>query len=167
MAAARSAASVSTTIRHSSLDFSSLELRTHGQYCLDQFGVSDMATELNKPDLTNPRHKHMADRILHTQQEVNKHHQLRDRLRAGDSDRQTIGFIVDRYGVFVLLRPPYKTSTLVLWIGPAVFLVAGAAGIVLWHRRRRSAGTAPAVPLSPTETARLDALLGRGDDRSC
>jgi cytochrome c-type biogenesis protein CcmH len=43
---------------------------------------------------------------------------VRERLVAGDSDGAVIGFVVDRYGDFVLLNPPFKASTYVLWIGP-------------------------------------------------
>ena len=50
---------------------------------------------------------------------------VRERLTAGDTDSETVAFIVDRYGDFVLLRPPFKASTLILWIGPALILVAG------------------------------------------
>jgi len=90
---------------------------------------------------------------------------VRDRLKAGDSDAQTMAFVVERYGDFVLLRPPFKASTLVLWIGPALILLAGIAGVVLWHRRRRSAVAAPVAPLTEDERARVDALLAENPDR--
>jgi cytochrome c-type biogenesis protein CcmH len=90
---------------------------------------------------------------------------VRDRLKAGDSDAQTMAFVVERYGDFVLLRPPFKASTLVLWIGPALILLAGIAGVVLWHRRRRSAVAAPVAPLTEDERAQVDALLAENPDR--
>ena len=90
---------------------------------------------------------------------------VRDRLKAGDSDAQTVAFVVERYGDFVLLRPPFKASTLVLWIGPALILLAGIAGVVLWHRRRRSAVAAPVAPLTDAERARVDALLAENPDQ--
>ena len=91
---------------------------------------------------------------------------VRDRLKAGDTDAETMSFIVERYGDFVLLRPPFKTSTLILWIGPALVLIAGLACVVIWHRRRRTADTAPdTTPLSADEQARLAALLARDADR--
>lgn len=90
---------------------------------------------------------------------------VRDRLKAGDSDAQTVAFVVERYGDFVLLRPPFKASTLVLWIGPALILLAGIAGVVLWHRRRRSAAAAPVAPLTDAERARVDALLAENPDQ--
>ncbi|MEX2455467.1 MAG: cytochrome c-type biogenesis protein [Rhodospirillaceae bacterium] len=90
---------------------------------------------------------------------------VRDRLVAGDSDREAVQFVVERYGDFVLLRPPFKPSTYALWIGPVLILGAGAGGLVLWHRRRREALAAPAAPLTEAEKARLTDLLARGDDR--
>lgn len=87
---------------------------------------------------------------------------VRERLTAGDSDREVLDFLVARYGPFVLLEPPKTESTLILWYGPAVLLGLGAiAVIVTFARRRRS--TAPA-PLTPEERQRLDALLDEDDD---
>jgi cytochrome c-type biogenesis protein CcmH len=86
---------------------------------------------------------------------------VRDRLRAGDSDGQVMTFIVDRYGDFVLLRPPFRSYTAILWAGPALFLLAGIAGVAIWHRRRRDA-LPEGAPLSADEKARVDALLQRG-----
>ena len=82
-----------------------------------------------------------------------------------DSDDQTLAFVVERYGDFVLLRPPFKASTLVLWIGPALILLAGIIGVVLWHRRRRSAVAAAVAPLTEDERARVDALLAENPER--
>src|ERR1700754_2660315 len=53
---------------------------------------------------------------------------LRQRLKAGDSDRQVLAFIADRYGDYVLLKPPLKTETMLLWLGPLLVLAAGAGG---------------------------------------
>ncbi len=83
---------------------------------------------------------------------------VRRRLTAGASDAAVIGFIVERYGDFVLLRPPFKAGTLVLWLGPPALLVLGAAAVVLYFRRRRAARAAP--PLNADEQRRIDILLG-------
>ena len=90
---------------------------------------------------------------------------VRDRLKAGDTDTQTVAFIVDRYGDFVLLRPPFKASTLILWIGPALILIAGMVGVFVWHRRRRSAVSTPVAPLTADERARVNALLAEKPER--
>jgi len=84
---------------------------------------------------------------------------VRERLSAGDSDRQVMDYMVARYGDYVLLDPPFKARTLVLWLGaPFVLLVAGIALFVA--ARRRQAPTTPA-PLSEAERQKLDRLLRR------
>jgi len=83
---------------------------------------------------------------------------LRQRIAAGDTDRQAIDFIVRRYGDFVLLKPPVEPATWLLWFGPAVLLVLGAAGAFIFVRRR-NAGTREPPPLTPAEQQRLDTLL--------
>jgi cytochrome c-type biogenesis protein CcmH len=93
---------------------------------------------------------------------------VRERVQAGESDEEVLQFMVDRYGAFVLLKPPVTAGTVLLWGGPfAVLLIGG--GIVAWTmRRRREAGP---VELSPEERRRLAELLeteggGRGTSRS-
>lgn len=86
---------------------------------------------------------------------------LRERLLAGDSDAAAQQFIVDRYGSFVLLKPPLEPATLVLWATPALLLLAGGLGMAL-RLRRRAAAPAPA-PLSKAERARLAALMKEPD----
>jgi cytochrome c-type biogenesis protein CcmH len=90
---------------------------------------------------------------------------VRERIAAGDSDAQVIAHVHARYGDFVLLRPPVRPGTWLLWFGPALLLAAGAAVIVVRARRRRSAALAPA-PLSDEERRRLHGLLpGDGGGR--
>jgi cytochrome c-type biogenesis protein CcmH len=88
---------------------------------------------------------------------------VRERLIAGDTDEQAIGFVVSRYGSFVLLKPPMQLSTLALWFGPALFLLI--AGLVFGRYLGRSSATpAPELTASftPMEQERLDALLKEG-----
>lgn len=86
---------------------------------------------------------------------------LRQRLVAGDSDSQAKQFIVDRYGDYVLLNPPFRAGTVALWIGPGVFLLLALLAAFLYLRRRSAAAGAPgaAAPLSQDEQQRLAALL--------
>mgnify|MGYP003640357488 FL=1 len=84
---------------------------------------------------------------------------VRERLKAGDSNKQVIDYVVARYGDFVLLKPPVKASTLVLWAGPAVVALFGILALILFYRRRRAAAPVAAKPLSPEERARLNKLL--------
>jgi cytochrome c-type biogenesis protein CcmH len=83
---------------------------------------------------------------------------VRERLAGGDTDAQVVQSVVNRYGQFVLLKPPVEPATYVLWFAPPIVLVLGLAGSVCWIvQRRRQAGTVPA--LSADERERLDALL--------
>lgn len=82
---------------------------------------------------------------------------VRQRLTAGDTDRQVIDYIVSRYGDFVLLKPPFKYDTYLLWLGPGLVLLAGLWGIGRFMRRQ--AGMAGAPPLSADEERRLARML--------
>lgn len=85
---------------------------------------------------------------------------VRDRIVAGDTDAEVLDFIVERYGQFVLLRPPFEPVTWVLWFGPLAILLVGAGAAALVFRRRRAA--APRE-LDLDEKARLARLLGDGE----
>ena len=81
---------------------------------------------------------------------------VRERILAGDSDEQVADFLVARYGDFVLLKPPFKPRTYLLWLGPALIVGLAAFGVAVYFRRR---GQVVAAPLSESEQARLSALL--------
>ncbi len=85
---------------------------------------------------------------------------VREQLRLGRSDDQAKAYLVSRYGSYVLLRPPLRPDTWLLWLGPFAVLLAGAIGVALWLRGRRGAMDAP--PLSAQEVAAADQLT-RGD----
>ena len=57
---------------------------------------------------------------------VDLRNQIREQLKAGKSERQITDFMVERYGDFVLYRPPFKASTVALWAGPFLLLALGA-----------------------------------------
>ncbi len=82
---------------------------------------------------------------------------LRQRLVAGDTDAQAVQYIVDRYGQFVLLKPPVEPATWLLWFGPAALLVVAGTGTVLALRRRYAAAEPP--PLDDAEKERLERLM--------
>ncbi len=86
---------------------------------------------------------------------------VRRRLTIGDSDQAVVAFIVARYGDFVLLRPPVKPTTYVLWFGPALILLIAGLGAGVFLRRRRIAVTAS---LTEDERKRLKSILGEGGD---
>jgi cytochrome c-type biogenesis protein CcmH len=83
---------------------------------------------------------------------------VRERLQAGDTDRQVEDYLVLRYGEFVLLKPAFGTHTLLLWLAPAlVFLLGGIGAYTALRRRPQTA--APA--LDGKEQEALEALLKR------
>jgi cytochrome c-type biogenesis protein CcmH len=82
---------------------------------------------------------------------------VRQRLTAGDSDQQVIAYIVSRYGDFVLLKPPFKVDTYLLWLGPGLVLLIGLWG--LGRYMRRQSGMAGPPPLSADEEKRLAQIL--------
>jgi cytochrome c-type biogenesis protein CcmH len=85
---------------------------------------------------------------------------VRERIGAGDSDRQVIDFLVARYGEFVLLRPPLEPNTFLLWFLPPLALAGGALALSMHSRRRsRSMATEAGEKLSPDEEVRLAALM--------
>jgi cytochrome c-type biogenesis protein CcmH len=85
---------------------------------------------------------------------------LRQRLVAGDTDRQVLDYIVARYGVFVLLDPPFAPATYFLWLTPPILVLGAGIFLVLRARRRRPDPELPA--LSDEERGRAALLLGEG-----
>jgi cytochrome c-type biogenesis protein CcmH len=83
---------------------------------------------------------------------------IRRRLAAGDTDRQVLDYVVARYGIFVLLNPPFELATYFLWLTPPLLLLAAGGGLA-WRLRRRPAAEPP--PLSAEERARAAVLLGQ------
>jgi cytochrome c-type biogenesis protein CcmH len=86
---------------------------------------------------------------------VDLRNQIREQLKAGASERDVIEFMVARYGDFVLYRPPFKATTLALWLGP--FLLLGLGAWILYRRVSRRRAAAPS--LSAAERARAAKLL--------
>jgi cytochrome c-type biogenesis protein CcmH len=62
---------------------------------------------------------------------VDLRHLIRMRIKAGDSDKQIVDFLVSRYGDFILMEPPFEPGTYALWLTPFVVLILGA-GIAMW-----------------------------------
>ena len=89
--------------------------------------------------------------------------EVREMIVKGMSDREIIDFLVQRYGDFVLYRPPWKASTTLLWLGPFLLLIAGATGLVFALRRRQK--KLADVTLSEEEHNRVVQLLSEGTNR--
>ena len=94
----------------------------------------------------------------HADLAVDLRNQVREKLIQGMSDRQVVDFMVQRYGDFVLYRPPVKATTWFLWFGPFLLLLGGLVFLGLNLKRR--ARDMPAVALSEEEMLRVAALLG-------
>lgn len=75
---------------------------------------------------------------------------VRERIQAGDSDKEVRDYIVARYGEFVLLRPPLSAHTALLWFGPVV-LLAGGLALAFFYVRRLNREPRAAAPLSAAE----------------
>jgi cytochrome c-type biogenesis protein CcmH len=67
---------------------------------------------------------------------VDLRNRVREMLRAGRSDEEVLAYMTERYGDFVLYRPPLKPTTTLLWFGPALLLAIGAGVLVTVLRRR-------------------------------
>lgn len=80
---------------------------------------------------------------------------VRERLKAGDSDEAVKSWLVRRYGAYVLLKPPLEPATLLLWFGPLLVLLAGAAGAGVYLLRRTGQGSASLSTEEEMEVARL------------
>src|SRR6202051_988688 len=85
---------------------------------------------------------------------------VRERLQAGDSDDQMRAFLVRRYGDFILLKPPFKLETWLLWGAPFVILLAGGGIIFVARGRQKRLAQANSLSLSEAERAKLEAMLG-------
>lgn len=85
--------------------------------------------------------------------------EVRKMLEAGKSDKEIIDFLVERYGDFVLYRPPVKSTTWLLWAGPGVLLLLGLLGLAYHLRQRNRQLAALDQPLSSEEARRAEALL--------
>jgi cytochrome c-type biogenesis protein CcmH len=81
---------------------------------------------------------------------------VRERLTAGDSNDQVFGYVVARYGNYVLLKPPLQSDTILLWASPFLILIV-SLGVVAYYLNKRpelsaADGIDPDTPTSPIET---------------
>ncbi len=88
---------------------------------------------------------------------VDLRNQIRGQIAEGRSDDQIRGYMVERYGDFVLYRPPFHATTALLWLGPPLLVAGGIAAFVVVVRRRRRVETRRDVPASRRKE--LEALL--------
>jgi cytochrome c-type biogenesis protein CcmH len=93
---------------------------------------------------------------------VDLRNKLREQMAAGKTDQEIIAFMTDRYGDFVLYKPPLKATTVLLWAGP--FLLLGLGALVGWRVISTRTRSARPQPLTAAERERAERLLrGEGD----
>jgi cytochrome c-type biogenesis protein CcmH len=83
--------------------------------------------------------------------------EIRNLIKQGKTDAEIRTFMVDRYGDFILYRPPVKPTTWLLWIGPFILMFAGIVALLMYLRRRNT--QMATTSLSDDENKRIDALL--------
>ncbi len=90
--------------------------------------------------------------------------EIREQMQANRSDKEIVDFLVARYGDFVLYRPPFKSTTALLWIGPFLFLLIGAVFLFIYLKRRRQQIEEP--KLTEQQLKQAEALLkdGKGNN---
>ncbi len=87
--------------------------------------------------------------------------QVYEMLHQGKNQQEIVDFMTQRYGDFVMYRPPLKTKTLILWAGPFVFVAIGLIVLLVISRRKKA--EAVNAQLTADEQARIKALLEEGD----
>jgi cytochrome c-type biogenesis protein CcmH len=132
------------------------------------------ASELANPDpATERRLKALAEelRCLVCQNQtiadsnaplaVDLRNQIRGQIGQGRSDDQIRSYMVERYGDFVLYKPPFHAGTALLWLGPVLLIGGGIVAFVMVVRRRKT--PAPAAETLPAKRRKeIEALLGDG-----
>lgn len=88
---------------------------------------------------------------------VNLRNQIREQMKAGKSDKEIIAFMTERYGKFILFRPPVDGTTYLLWFGPFILLVAALIFLFRYVRHRRE--SIVESPLTPSERRHAGDLL--------
>lgn len=105
------------------------------------------------------QNQNLADSNAELAQDLRK--QTYDMILQGDSDGEIVDYMVARYGDFVLYRPPFKSSTAALWVGPFIILSAAVIGLLVFIRRR---GRQSVSNLSAEDESRARRLLDDSDE---
>jgi len=93
---------------------------------------------------------------------VDLRNQINEQIKAGRTDTEIVDFMVTRYGDFVLYRPPFKATTLLLWVGPIALLLVAVFAFYRTLSRRRA--HIEDRPLNDAERAEADRLLAQGSN---
>lgn len=92
---------------------------------------------------------------------VDLRNQVIEQVKAGKTNQEIVDYMVERYGDFVLYRPLFKTSTVILWVGPVVLFLGGLLAFWINLRRRKQTVTESTKPLSEEEKALAEKMLGK------
>ena len=92
---------------------------------------------------------------------VDLRNEIREKIRKGESEKQILNFMTERYGDFVLYRPPLKVTTVVLWTGPLILLLGG---FFILYRRLKAPVQRETPELSAADRARAEKLLAARDE---
>jgi cytochrome c-type biogenesis protein CcmH len=97
---------------------------------------------------------------------VDLRQQTRKMIAEGRSDDEIRAYMVERYGDFVLYKPPFNVVTAVLWVAPGLLILGGLGGLAVMIRRRRDAmaAAAPAPATDPARRREIEALLAGEED---
>lgn len=87
--------------------------------------------------------------------------QVYEMLQQGKTEPDIVDYMIQRYGDFVLYRPLFNFKTLLLWLGPLVFLLLGL--ITIYRYARSKAKTPASLPLDSQQQRLLDDILQQGD----
>ncbi|KAB7661117.1 cytochrome c-type biogenesis protein CcmH [Sutterella seckii] len=90
---------------------------------------------------------------------VDLRNQVIEQVKAGKTNQEIVDYMVERYGDFVLYRPPFKLSTAILWLGPVCLFLVGIIAFYINLRRRKRLVNEATKPLSAQEKALADELL--------
>jgi len=85
--------------------------------------------------------------------------EIREQMKANKSDEEIIDFLVARYGDFVLYNPPFKATTVLLWLGPVLLFSGAILALVLYLRRRRSLVFEEPQQLSESQQLQAETLI--------
>ena len=86
---------------------------------------------------------------------VDLRNQVKTQIIAGRSQAEIVGYLTERYGDFVLYRPPFKASTALLWLGPFLLLLGGLVWALRYVRGTRRPAAATEKPVDPEAVQRL------------
>ena len=123
---------------------------------------------------TNKRAVHLAEQLRclvcqnqsiadsNAELAVDLRRQINEQIAQGRSDGEIVDFMVQRYGEFVLYRPPFNAVTLLLWFGPLLLFAAGLA-VLIYNVRRRT--QRDEQPLTAAQHKQAERLLAAGSDR--